>query len=56
MLKNLHRVIVCERSEERLRFVREHYPGVEVTTPKAVKTLCCAIVPMEGGRGVGDGR
>ena len=27
MLKNPHRVIVCERSEERLRFVREHYPG-----------------------------
>ena len=28
---------VCERSEERLRFVREHYPGVEVTTPEGCK-------------------
>ena len=37
MLKNPHRVIVCERSEERLRFVREHYPGVEVTTPESCK-------------------
>ena len=37
MLKNPHRVIVCERSEERLRFVREHYPGVEVTTPEGCK-------------------
>ena len=42
MLKNPHRVIVCERSEERLRFVREHYPGVEVTTPEGCKdfVLC----------------
>ena len=37
MLKNPYRVIVCERSEERLRFVREHYPGVEVTTPEGCK-------------------
>lgn len=32
MLKRPRRIIVCERSEERARFVREHYPEVLVTT------------------------
>lgn len=34
MLKRPRRIIVCERSEERARFVREHYSEVLVTTPE----------------------
>ena len=34
MLKRPRRIIVCERSEERARFVREHYPEVLVTAPE----------------------
>ena len=33
MLKQPKRIIVCEKSEERIRFIREHYPGILVTTP-----------------------
>lgn len=33
MLKQPKRIIVCEPSEERRRFVREHYPKVLLTTP-----------------------
>ena len=33
MLKEPKRIIVCERSEERRRFVEEHYPNVQLTTP-----------------------
>ncbi len=33
MLKEPKRIIVCERSEERRRFVEEHYPNVLLTTP-----------------------
>ena len=33
MLKEPKRIIVCERSEERRRFVKEHYPNVLLTTP-----------------------
>lgn len=31
MLRHPKRIIVCEKSEERVRFVQEHYPGVWVT-------------------------
>lgn len=34
MLKHPKRIIVCERSEERRAFVREHYPEVLLTTPE----------------------
>lgn len=34
MLKHPKRIIVCERSEERRAFVREHYPDVLLTTPE----------------------
>lgn len=37
MLKRPRRIIVCERSEERARFVREHYPEVLVTAPEACR-------------------
>lgn len=32
-LKHPRRLIVCEKSAERIRFVQEHYPDVLVTTP-----------------------
>ena len=32
-LKKPRRIILCEKSEERIRFIREHYPEVLVTTP-----------------------
>ena len=34
MLKRSKRIIVCEKSEDRRRFVREHYPEVLLTTPE----------------------
>lgn len=33
MLKQPKRIIVCERSEERRNFVKQHYPDVLLTTP-----------------------
>ena len=33
MLKSPGRIIVCEKDENRIRFVKEHYPDVLVTTP-----------------------
>lgn len=33
MLKHPRRIIVCEKSEERIRFVQEHYPEVLVVEP-----------------------
>ena len=37
MLKHPKNIIVCEKSEERIRFVREHYPEVMVTTPDSCR-------------------
>ena len=37
LLKNPRRIIVCEKSPERIRFVREHYPDVLVTEPEACR-------------------
>ena len=37
MLKKPRRFIVCEKSIERIRFVREHYPQVLVTEPEKCK-------------------
>ena len=34
MLKRPKRIIVCEKSPERMQFVREHYPDVSVTDPQ----------------------
>ena len=39
MLKKPRRIIVCEQSAERIRFVREHYPEVLVTVPETCKDL-----------------
>ena len=37
MLRQPKRIIVCEKSEERRRFVQEHYPDVLLTTPEECK-------------------
>ena len=42
MLRNPKRIIVCEKSEERRRFVREHYPDVMLVTPEECKTYVMA--------------
>ena len=34
MLKQPRRIIVCEKSPERIRLVREHYPDVQVVEPE----------------------
>ena len=34
MLKHPKRIIVCEKSPERIRFIHEHYPDVMVVTPE----------------------
>lgn len=39
MLKHPRRIIVCEKSPERIRFVREHYPNVLVVTPEECKSF-----------------
>ena len=37
LLKHPEHIIVCEQSEARARFVREHYPDVSVVGPEACK-------------------
>lgn len=37
MLKQPKRIIVCEKSKERRRFVQEHYPNVLLSTPEECK-------------------
>ena len=37
MLKKPKRIIVCEKSSERIRFIREHYPDLLVTEPEECK-------------------
>lgn len=33
ILKKPEKIIVCEKSEERINFIRKHYPDITVTTP-----------------------
>ena len=49
-LKQPRRIIVCEPSAERRRFVREHYPEVLLTMPDE----CEAFVRAQGGHGGAD--
>ncbi len=42
MLKRPKRIMVCERSEERRRFVREHYPDVLVVEPERCREFVLA--------------
>ena len=48
MLKKPKRIIVCEKSSERIRFVREHYPQVEVVTPEECKEFVLQSGPHGG--------
>lgn len=47
MLRHPKRIIVCEKSEERVRFVQEHYPGVWVTGPEECREF--VLVHSEHG-------
>ena len=49
MLKHPKHIIVCEKSEERRAFVKEHYPEVIVTTPEEC-TACTGAysAPLDG--------
>lgn len=49
-LKRLKRIIVCEQSSERRRFVREHYPEVLTIAPEA----CREAVLANSDRGGAD--
>ncbi|MBQ7838948.1 MAG: alcohol dehydrogenase catalytic domain-containing protein [Lachnospiraceae bacterium] len=37
MLKHPKKIIVCEKDEKRIQFIKEHYPEVLVTAPENVK-------------------
>ena len=50
MLKRPKRIIVCEPSEERRAFVKEHYPDVLLTTPDA----CEEFVKQHSDHGGAD--
>lgn len=50
ILKNPKKIIVCERSDERRRFVSEHYPQVSVVTPEE----CEKYVVNQSDRGGAD--
>ncbi|MDO4180632.1 MAG: alcohol dehydrogenase [Bacteroidales bacterium] len=50
MLRRPRRIIVCEQSEERRAFVREHYPDVLVATPEE----CQNYVMQQSDRGGAD--
>lgn len=50
MLKQPKRIIVCEQSEERRAFVREHYPEVLLTTPEE----CIEFVKKNSDHGGAD--
>lgn len=50
LLKSPKRVIVCEKSEERVKFVKEHYPQVLVTGPED----CEEFVRANSGHGGAD--
>ena len=50
MLKQPRRIIVCEKSEERRRFVTRHYPDVLVTSPEE----CLATVAAHSDHGGAD--
>lgn len=48
MLRKPQRIVVCEHSSERIRFVREHYPQVEVVTPEECKEFVLQSSPHGG--------
>ena len=52
MLKHPKHIIVCEKSEERRAFVKEHYPDVIVTTPEECTARTGAYGSPLGGADV----
>lgn len=50
MLKHPRQIIVCEKSEERIRFVQEHYPEVLVVEPEN----CQSFVSQQSDHGGAD--
>lgn len=50
MLKQPKQIVVCEKTPERRRFVREHYPNVEVVAPED----CIATIRQKCERGGAD--
>ena len=50
MLKHPRQIIVCEKSEERIRFVQEHYPEVLVVEPEN----CLSFVSQQSDHGGAD--
>lgn len=50
MLKQPKRIIICEKSEERRAFVREHYPDVLLTSPEE----CLDFVKAHSDNGGAD--
>lgn len=52
MLKHPKHIIVCEKSEERRAFVKEHYPEVIVTTPEECTACTGAYGAPLGGADV----
>lgn len=50
MLKHPRRIIVCEKSEARIRFVQEHYPEVLVVEPEN----CLSFVSQQSNHGGAD--
>ena len=50
MLKHPRQIIVCEKSEERIRFVQEHYPEVLVVEPEN----CLSFVSQQSNHGGAD--
>ena len=51
MLKNPKHIIVCEKSPERVRFIREHYPDVLITTPDNCKEFVLNLLHRYSGAG-----
>lgn len=51
MLKNPSKIIVCEKSGQRRKFIEEHYPEVIVTTPESC-LKCCMEQGEHGGADV----
>ena len=50
LLKHPKRVIVCEKSEDRIKFVNEHYPDVLTTTPEC----CVSFIQKHSDHGGAD--
>ena len=52
MLKHPKRIIVCEKSQKRREFIKQHYPDVIVTTPEECTACTGAYGAPRGGADV----